>query len=169
MGPHFARQLAAEGRTVFVSSHLMTEMALIADHLIVIGRGRILADCSMQEFMADHARSFVRVQQPAARAPPDVRAGHGLDVGVRRGRTLPVTGTRPRPHRRARRHARPSPARADPGELLPRGRLHGPRPPTPSSTPRAIRPARKSRSSMSTLVHGRRNQPLPRLRRRAAL
>src|SRR3712207_8641250 len=41
-----ARDLAAEGRTVFVSSHLMSEMALTADHLVVIGRGRVLADCS---------------------------------------------------------------------------------------------------------------------------
>ena len=59
-----ARQLADEGRTVFVSSHLMSEMALMADHLIVIGRGRILADCSMQQFMADHATAHVRVRAP---------------------------------------------------------------------------------------------------------
>ena len=61
----FARQLADEGRTVFISSHLMSEMALMADHLIVIGRGRILADCSMTDFMADHAASYVRVKAPA--------------------------------------------------------------------------------------------------------
>ena len=60
-----ARQLADEGRTVFISSHLMSEMALMADHLLVIGRGRILADCSMPEFMADHAASYVRVKAPA--------------------------------------------------------------------------------------------------------
>lgn len=60
-----ARQLADEGRTVFVSSHLMSEMALMADHLIVIGRGRILADCSLPDFMADHAASYVRVRGPA--------------------------------------------------------------------------------------------------------
>ncbi|WP_193612790.1 ABC transporter ATP-binding protein [Nocardioides lijunqiniae] len=61
----FARQLADEGRTVFVSSHLMSEMSLMADHLIVIGRGRILADCSMGDFMTDHAASYVRVKAPA--------------------------------------------------------------------------------------------------------
>src|SRR3954463_105847 len=45
------RGLAAEGRTVFVSSHLMSEMALMADHLIVVGRGRLLADMSVDEFV----------------------------------------------------------------------------------------------------------------------
>ncbi|GAA1588803.1 hypothetical protein GCM10009789_48040 [Kribbella sancticallisti] len=45
---------AEEGRTVFVSSHLMSEMALTADHLIVIGRGRLLADVGMAEFVAEH-------------------------------------------------------------------------------------------------------------------
>ena len=61
----FARQLADEGRTVFISSHLMSEMALMADHLLVIGRGSILADCSMADFMTDHAASYVRVKAPA--------------------------------------------------------------------------------------------------------
>src|SRR3954464_1948351 len=49
-GRTLARQLAADGRTVFVSSHLMSEMALMADHLVVIGRGTVLADCSMTDF-----------------------------------------------------------------------------------------------------------------------
>ncbi|MBM7368904.1 ABC transporter ATP-binding protein [Gordonia hydrophobica] len=59
---HLCRQLADEGRTVFVSSHLMTEMALMADHLLVIGQGRILADDPMTEFMAGHAPSYVRIR-----------------------------------------------------------------------------------------------------------
>ena len=46
------RSLAAEGRTVFMSSHLMSEMEYTADHLLVIGRGRLIADCSMAEFIA---------------------------------------------------------------------------------------------------------------------
>ena len=54
-GVHWIRQLfkslAAEGRTVFVSSHLMSEMALTADHLIIIGRGRLLADMPTAEFI----------------------------------------------------------------------------------------------------------------------
>ncbi|UPK74782.1 ABC transporter ATP-binding protein [Nocardioidaceae bacterium SCSIO 66511] len=58
------RRLADEGRTVFVSSHLMSEMALTAEHLLVIGRGQILADCSMNDFISEHAASYVRVRSP---------------------------------------------------------------------------------------------------------
>ncbi|RKN09350.1 ATP-binding cassette domain-containing protein [Streptomyces radicis] len=58
------KRLAAEGRTVFVSSHLMSEMALTADHLIVIGQGRLLADTSMARFIEENARTFVRVRSP---------------------------------------------------------------------------------------------------------
>jgi ABC-2 type transport system ATP-binding protein len=54
--------LAAEGRTVFVSSHLMHEMAVTAQHLIVIGRGRLLADTSVAEFVAHAGRGVVRVR-----------------------------------------------------------------------------------------------------------
>ncbi|MCC9739340.1 ABC transporter ATP-binding protein [Streptomyces sp. MNU89] len=57
--------LAAEGRTVFVSSHLMSEMALTADHLIVIGRGQLLADMSVRDFIAHHSAGFARVRTPA--------------------------------------------------------------------------------------------------------
>jgi ABC-2 type transport system ATP-binding protein len=56
------RGLAAEGRTVFVSSHLMSEMAMTAQHLIVIGRGRLIADTGMEEFIAGAAPSVVRVR-----------------------------------------------------------------------------------------------------------
>ncbi|MBR7829556.1 ABC transporter ATP-binding protein [Actinospica sp. MGRD01-02] len=65
------KALAAEGRTVFVSSHLMSEMALTADHLVVIGLGRILADEPMAEFIAKNSVSYVRVRspQPAELAP----------------------------------------------------------------------------------------------------
>ncbi len=76
----FARQLADEGRTVFISSHLMSEMALMADHLLVIGRGSILADCSMSEFMADHAASYVRVKAPALGDVGNLLSGRGLEV-----------------------------------------------------------------------------------------
>ena len=58
----FVRQLADEGRTVFLSSHLMHEMALTADHLIVIGHGRLIADSSMSELIAAHARDHVKVR-----------------------------------------------------------------------------------------------------------
>jgi ABC-2 type transport system ATP-binding protein len=77
-----ARQLAGEGRTVFLSSHLMSEMALTADHLLVIGRGKILADCSMPDFIADHAASYVRVRSPQRGQVADVLRAAGADVGA---------------------------------------------------------------------------------------
>src|SRR6202020_1642264 len=58
------KALAAEGRTVFVSSHLMSEMENTADHLIVIGRGQLLADCTMGEFIARSSGQTVRVRPP---------------------------------------------------------------------------------------------------------
>jgi ABC-2 type transport system ATP-binding protein len=60
----FIRQLAAEGRTIFVSSHLMSEMAVTADHLVVIGRGALIADCSTQEFIQRSAERSVLVRTP---------------------------------------------------------------------------------------------------------
>jgi ABC-2 type transport system ATP-binding protein len=58
------KALAAEGRTVFVSSHLMSEMEHTADHLIVIGRGQLLADCTMEEFIARSSGQTVQVATP---------------------------------------------------------------------------------------------------------
>ncbi|MCS0634205.1 ATP-binding cassette domain-containing protein [Streptomyces sp. LP05-1] len=58
------KSLAAEGRTVFVSSHLMSEMALTAEHLIVIGRGQLLADMSVKEFISVNSSDFARVRAP---------------------------------------------------------------------------------------------------------
>jgi ABC-2 type transport system ATP-binding protein len=58
------KSMAAEGRTVFVSSHLMAEMEHTADHLIVIGRGKLIADCSMPEFIARSSVAAVRVRTP---------------------------------------------------------------------------------------------------------
>src|SRR5882724_11812253 len=60
------KALAAEGRTVFVSSHLMSEMEHTADHLVVIGRGQLLADCTMDEFIARSSGQTVRVATPQA-------------------------------------------------------------------------------------------------------
>jgi ABC-2 type transport system ATP-binding protein len=56
--------LAGRGRTVFVSSHLMSEMSLTAQHLIVIGRGRLLADMSTADFIANNSRAHTRVRSP---------------------------------------------------------------------------------------------------------
>jgi len=60
------KALAAEGRTVFVSSHLMSEMENTADHLIVIGKGKLIADCTMAEFIARSSGAAVRVRTPSA-------------------------------------------------------------------------------------------------------
>jgi ABC-2 type transport system ATP-binding protein len=58
------RSLAAEGRVVFVSSHLMSEMEHTADHVIVVGRGRLIADCGMDEFIARSSEQVVLVRTP---------------------------------------------------------------------------------------------------------
>ena len=64
-----ARRLAAEGRAVLISSHLMTEMALTADHLLVIGRGKLLADCSTAEFIERYADPEVYAATPEVARP----------------------------------------------------------------------------------------------------
>ena len=61
---HFLRGLAAEGRTVFVSSHLITEMSLTADHLVVIGRGSLIAETSVKDFVARSQGAAVRLVTP---------------------------------------------------------------------------------------------------------
>jgi ABC-2 type transport system ATP-binding protein len=61
---HLVRRLAAEGRTVLLSSHLMSEMALTADHLIVLGRGRVIADAPVASIIESATRSTVRVRSP---------------------------------------------------------------------------------------------------------
>jgi ABC-2 type transport system ATP-binding protein len=58
------KALAAEGRTVFVSSHLMSEMENTADHLIVIGKGKLISDCTTAEFIAANSQQSVRVRTP---------------------------------------------------------------------------------------------------------
>ena len=63
---NFMKSLAEEGRTVFVSSHLMSEMESTADHLVVIGRGRLVADCTVQEFIDQNSELAIRVKTPEA-------------------------------------------------------------------------------------------------------
>ncbi len=85
------RGLAAEGRTVFVSSHLMSEMALTAEHLIVVGRGRLVADISVADLVARSATS-VRVRSPHAAELGAVLAGQDVTVTTGRYGTMDVTG-----------------------------------------------------------------------------
>jgi len=72
--------LAAEGRTVFVSSHLMSEMAIAADHLIVIGRGHLIADTSVADFVRQASSNIVRVRTPDASRLTAALAADGVSV-----------------------------------------------------------------------------------------
>jgi ABC-2 type transport system ATP-binding protein len=76
------KNLAAEGRTVLVSSHLMSEMALTAEHLIVIGRGRLIADTSVEEFTRRAARGSVLVRTGEAQRLRAALAGADVTVTV---------------------------------------------------------------------------------------
>lgn len=72
------KSLAAEGRTVFVSSHLMSEMALTAEHLIVIGRGRLIADMGVDEFVRRASKRAVRVRSPEIERLVELISGPGV-------------------------------------------------------------------------------------------
>jgi ABC-2 type transport system ATP-binding protein len=74
------KDLASEGRTVFVSSHLMSEMALTAEHLIVVGRGRLIADTTTAEFLEQASGNVVRVRTPQADALRGQLAGPDVNV-----------------------------------------------------------------------------------------
>ncbi|MFK4541503.1 ABC-2 type transport system ATP-binding protein [Streptomyces tendae] len=74
------RRMAAEGRTVLVSSHLMNETASFADHLVVLGRGRLLADTPMRDFIDARVRPRVRVRTSDATALKAALARHGHDA-----------------------------------------------------------------------------------------
>jgi ABC-2 type transport system ATP-binding protein len=84
--------LAAEGRTVFVSSHLMSEMALTADHLVVIGRGRKIADTSTKEFLSQASGNVVRVRSPQATELERLVAGPNVTVTALEPGLLEVHG-----------------------------------------------------------------------------
>ncbi|MDI9833452.1 ATP-binding cassette domain-containing protein [Streptomyces sp. KAU_LT] len=74
------RRLAEEGRTVLVSSHLMNETATFADHLVVLGRGRLLADTPIRDFITARVEPRVRVRTSDAEALESLLARHGLDA-----------------------------------------------------------------------------------------
>jgi ABC-2 type transport system ATP-binding protein len=85
--------LAAEGRTVFVSSHLMSEVALVADHLIVVGRGRLLADTTVRDLVREAGGDTVKVATEDPARLRDVLAGPGVEITGRVGtEELQVTG-----------------------------------------------------------------------------
>ena len=95
-GVHWIRNLlkalAAEGRTVFVSSHLMSEMAVTADHLIVIGRGRLIADMGIDEFVQKASGKRVLVRSPQASRLRDLLLGPEVSVKSGEPSVLEVEG-----------------------------------------------------------------------------
>ncbi|NUR61357.1 MAG: ATP-binding cassette domain-containing protein [Catenulispora sp.] len=84
------KALASEGRTVFVSSHLMSEMEHTADHLLVIGRGRLIADCTVAEFIEQNSEQQVRVRTPDADRMTQLVAADGGRVTAE-GATLRIS------------------------------------------------------------------------------
>ena len=86
------RTLASEGRTVFLSSHLVSEMALTADHLIVIGRGRVIADLSVEEFIHRHSKPIVVVRSPQATELAQLLRGPGVTTETNDHGALEVEG-----------------------------------------------------------------------------
>ena len=86
------RGLAGEGRTVFLSSHLMSEMALTADHVIVVGRGRLIADMPMAELIRTASGNVVRVRTPQGAQLRDALAGPDVAVAALSPGLLEVTG-----------------------------------------------------------------------------
>lgn len=76
----FMQRLAAEGRTVLVSSHLLSEMAQTAEHLVVIGRGKLISDTTVREFVERSSEATVRVRSPQLDTLRSVLTSHGLTV-----------------------------------------------------------------------------------------
>jgi ABC-2 type transport system ATP-binding protein len=89
------RGLALEGRTVFVSSHLMNEMAVTADHVIVVGRGRLIADLGVEEFVRSASGSLVRVRSPETRRLRDLLTAPEVTVTSTADGVLVVRGSSP--------------------------------------------------------------------------
>jgi len=79
------KQLASEGRTVFVSSHLMSEMEVTADHLIVIGQGRMIADTSMRDFIENNSQAFTIVRSPQVDRLKTLLEGKGASMSPEQG------------------------------------------------------------------------------------
>ncbi|MFI6761694.1 ATP-binding cassette domain-containing protein [Micromonospora sp. NPDC050417] len=84
--------LAAEGRTVFISSHLMSEMALTAEHLVVVGRGRLIADVPMDGFCGLASANSVRVRSPQSHQLSELLAGPAVTISSCERGVLEVCG-----------------------------------------------------------------------------
>lgn len=93
---NLVRYLASQGKTVFLSSHLMSEMAQTADHLIVIGRGRIIADAPVRDIIAGTRQTKTLVRTGDSQQLSALLAGNGVTVDQSEPETLTVTGLEPR-------------------------------------------------------------------------
>ena len=126
-GIHWIRNLmtglAAKGRTVFVSSHLLSEMAQTAEHLVVIGRGRLIADCSTEDFIARATQTSIRVRSPQLDGSR-IRAHQQRDRGRAGRRGASGDGRPDRTGRRARRGGARHAARTVTADRVSRGGLH---------------------------------------------
>jgi ABC-2 type transport system ATP-binding protein len=89
---HFLRGLAAEGRTVFVSSHLISEMSMTADRLVVIGRGRLIAETGVADFVSRSGRGAVKLLTPDLAAFRSALTAAGAQVGDGDGDSVVVEG-----------------------------------------------------------------------------
>ncbi len=89
------KTLAAEGRTVFLSSHLMSELALTAEHVIVVGKGRLIADADVADLLAAASANAVRVRSPQVAQLRDLLAGPGVSVTEAEAGVLLVRGLDP--------------------------------------------------------------------------
>jgi ABC-2 type transport system ATP-binding protein len=87
------KSLAAEGRTVFVSSHLMSEMSITADRLVIIGRGRLIAETTVAEFLKGGTGNFVRVRSPQADQLVRLLKAQGIATVREPDGALNATGT----------------------------------------------------------------------------
>ena len=146
------KQLAAEGRTVLVSSHLMSEMALTAEHLIVVGRGRLIADTSVEEFTRNAARNSVHVRTDETDRLRTLLTGPEVSVTSYSPRGTGGDRSERRADRQDRRRQRDRALRTDPAAGLVGGGVHGTHP-------------RCRRVRDSPAGHGRRGGPHRRRRR----
>ncbi len=122
---HLLRDLAAEGRTVLVSSHLINEMALTAERLVVIGRGTLIAETSVDDFVARHQSEAVRIVTPTPQRFVAALSRAGARPAVEADGAIVASGLLVRRHRRAGGRPGAHRARAHAAARLARGCLHG--------------------------------------------
>ena len=129
-GIHWIRNLlkglAAEGRTVFVSSHLMSEMALTADHLIVIGRGQLIADTSVDDFIRARRRRSCACARRRRTRSRELVAGPDVTVEAIEPGLIEVHGLTAEQIGEAAAAQRDRAPRADAAAGVARGGVHGP-------------------------------------------